>query len=786
MSAFVNAGKQASPQDSLIPSDEYSAEPTRRGYIEERTEQLLHKRSGSDEDRTPVYQTFAPTPKPPSGEFEISKPKGSATPRKARISLPGKSNNISLLDGAAPKSPKKTIFEKLRITKLTGSTPSPSMASLSSSDNSVVEASGMPVKAQAVLGASRSANTLTRSPSKQKKASFMSRKAAEVSDITTSAKSSTRVSNDTYGGPRTTSSSARTPQTAQTSMSDPTHYSFVNGKRITSQTLSERGAYQDQAANKCAIQRSQSLKYFDPGVPPTPPAKNTPPGQKLQAEASGLAITGRFTTDQVAATPSKARAGVVSTSDRLSPTKFGNYAHKNTPRLVTRPSVYSLHASVVPSVMDATTFEEMKARVDGLGLEGFSMPAETQHRGSPEMMYSPSNYSGEWRNSLASRHGHRLSWNGLPSLAESPGEREPSGHKTNRSASSNASGATIHVYYPDYASDPNVLRAAAARVKDDIESSGRITVHGRTQSRDHSNSPTQSMDMETAYGVKLEGEKVGSGMFALPMHEGRAQAGNASPVSCYHPSAMPSPLHYLPATVYTPPPKPNHRRTNDQTPVPKSKHGAGHYRNDSEMSLIDLPATGDSILDTAPVLKAQPHRPESVSPQVSMAGLRGELGENVDPEKPGYAAGKMDKIINMLNKLMARDESIEAMREEMRIANANLAARLSAVEGLQHSSPSPTSSVFSMDGAASGQDESAVRRESRIPTDVALDFYRHGHSSDRAASKPAGGDAGGEGAPGAEADRIEQFTETNRQLTEMVQGFAAELRAMKEKLGESD
>jgi len=132
------------------------------------------------------------------------------------------------------------------------------MTTLNSSESFVVEEAGIPVKAQAVLGASSSKLGLMRSPSKQRKA-FISRKAAQLGDIATSVTSASRKSGatDVQSAPRTGSTTATTPQTAQTSLSDPTHYSYVNGKRIPSQTLSDRGAHQHQGASKCAIQRSR-------------------------------------------------------------------------------------------------------------------------------------------------------------------------------------------------------------------------------------------------------------------------------------------------------------------------------------------------------------------------------------------------------------------------------------------------------------------------------------------------------------------------------------------------
>ncbi|TKA71386.1 hypothetical protein B0A55_04020 [Friedmanniomyces simplex] len=815
MSAFINAGKRPSPPLSFVPSNGHFAEPTRRGYIEERREQLLYEASGSDEERTPVYQTYAPTPKQTSSEFASNKPGGSATPRKHRVSLPRK-DNTSFSGDATPRSPKKTFFEKLRMPKFNGSTPSPSMTTLNSSESFVVEEAGIPVKAQAVLGASSSKVNLMRSPSRQKKA-FMSRKAAQLSDIATSVTSASRKSGstDAQSAPRTGSTTATTPQTAQTSVSDPTHYSYLNGKRTPSQTLSDRGAHHEQGGNKCAIRRSQSLKYLDAGVPPTPPAKNTPPGERVQGDAS-ISKSPRVPSHQAASTPSKPPVGRVSTSDSHSPTKFGSYGHKETPRLVTKPSVYSLHASVVPGNMEATTFEEMKARIDGLGLEGFTTPAETHyhHQHSPEMVYSPSIYSNEWsvRNSVMSRashHGHRISFNDLPSLAEAPSEREHSSHSTKQSSSS---GGTIAICYPELASDPSVYDLTShhrvhvrshtspdfGQFKRNVFDQAGAPVHGRTRARDHSSSPVHSMEIDSDSPIhSLGGDKVDVCLFATPSREDMAEMYSASPAPSEHPSAMPSPLHYLPATTYTPPSKASRRKPVDRTPVPRSWNIArqgchsGLGMHHGEASLLDLPVQDQNILDSVPVLQASPHHCDSTSPR-STGALADEHGENVDPEKAGYAtqtqdkSSKMDKMLAMLDKLTARNDDLEAVRDEMRVTNARLDARLAAMEGIQHKSPSPSSSALGLglDGTSSMDDEQLGRSHDRIPTDVAHDFYRLAQSSAPASSPSTSVVAGGEGEEvETEAQKIEKLTETNKQLTMMMQGFAAELEAVKKKLG---
>ncbi len=234
----------------------------------------------------------------------------------------------------------------------------------------------------------------------------------------------------------------------------------------------------------------------------------------------------------------------------------------------------------------------------------------------------------------------------------------------------------------------------------------------------------------------------------------------------------------------------------ESTPVSRSREHAHLGRHSglgihhSEVSLLDLPVHDQNILETAPVLKASPRRLDRLDQQSMNAGIH-EHDEDVDPEKPGYATqantknSKMDKMLEMLDKLTTRNDDLEAMREEMRATNARLDARLAVMEDVQRHSPSPSSSAFGfgLNGASSADDETLSRIQNRIPTDVAHEFYRGGKSPAPASSPPTSVAAGGETEVETEAEKIEKLTETNKQLTVMIQGFAAELEAVKKRLG---
>lgn len=760
MSTFVNAGKGHSPLLKLVPSDGQAAQPTNRGYIEERHEQQRHGASSSDGDRTPVY-TWVPTPKLTTTEFVE---KSTAAPKKTRTSLPKKEVMIT----ESSKSPKRSIFGRLRMSNLRGSS-SPYINTLSSAEASLHD-SDVPVKAQAVLGASPSKTNLTRSPSKRK-GLFASRKSTEAGDVNPSkvALSHRTTFTDHNEAAHAASTRSKTPQTA---VSDPLHYRLEGSRRIPSQTLSEQGRDQLKDASKCVVHRSQSLKYLDSAPPPTPPAKDTPPDVKArqQAEASK---SNRVPVHQAESTPSKTPAGIISTNPRLSPTRFGSYGHKEMPTLITKPSVYSLHASVVPELTEPTIFEEMKARIDGLGLEGFNLPPENFYHHNPEMVYSPSVYSGEWNGRPQTilrtpLHGHHFTTEDLPTLPGSPSRKPEMAHHPKESGSS---GGTIGVYYPELAKDPSVgdmtshLRACPSFVMDD-----GLPNHGRTHSLDHSNSPRDSTS---------------ASLFAMPIDDNLREANEASSDSFTHQSAIPSPLHYLPATVYVPPPlRSSSRRVGKPSNTPADPCGDTVAQDRDSCSRecysSGSPLRSNYLLDTAPVLQAQSRPSDCSRPCPSINGLVDDLDSDVDPKKPQSTVSseydKQDQMLEMLNKILMRNSDIEFIRAEMRATNTRLDERLAAIESFRQRASPPTAHTLH------GMQQARTSRRSnqhRIPTSVADDFYRQGAGPSLVASPQPSGAGTGPSAPRTtESDTIADLRETNRRLVEMVSGFVEKLEGL--------
>lgn len=586
MSPFIQAGKKAqqnqgksgSPELKLMPEGGESAMPTRRGWIEERDEQAKHAASGGAEDeRTPVFHY---TPKDQSNEFSKL-----PTPKKKTRNSEGGANE-------RPKSPKKGLLERFRMSNRGNSAP----------PSEPQPEEDVPPKAQAVLGTSPSRTALVRSPSNKKKGIF-SRKAVLGIETTvntaakaTSGLRTTKTNNSVATeSPNTAMSShASSTKTPQTAFTDPSNTQSQE-KRIISQTLSERGA-EKHNAEACLVARSQSLNYFDRKVPPTPPAKNTPPEEKAKKELRSMnghigRQQGPRQLDAEEATPSKRPAGVpggyedspgdivISKSDRLSPTKYGSYGHRQEAAIKRQPSVRSLEASVVTDPKGVRTFSQSAPPMaDGLGITSANFALDNPGNN----IYSPSIYQSNWQSESVTSSPNPNPLEGFLSKNRNSPERPNTlvhnnpAQKSNSTIDSKNSKETIQVCFPDFASDP-VLQAHLRQYNpnqstesfwsnrisiiqdDDDESSDTIKPqHGATHSRDHSNSPRYSMD---------------TGIFARPIQR---PTNNMSPQS-FHPSAMPSPLEFLPATTYTPPSRDHVSKQNgndkniDPEATPKAK-----------------------------------------------------------------------------------------------------------------------------------------------------------------------------------------------------------------------
>ncbi|KAI7187538.1 hypothetical protein KC363_g5940 [Hortaea werneckii] len=879
LSPFINAGRQPTPPPlRLVPNNDGVAEPTTRGVIEEQREATLHEISGSQEERTPVYTTYAPTPKPASGEF--SNPADTvSTFKKPTLNLQSRKTAASAAlsgEGVAQKSPKKNFFSKFGLTKITGggaASPSPSISALDAMHGGE-GGEHMPVKAQALLGTLPGKVSLGRSPSKQKKGGlFSGRRSVGVEDAIASSATSARKSGSDKSEPTTTSTNAlaetlqtvsdenqeqyrahsRMATTPQTGYSDPTHYTHQDGKRVLSQALSDHATYREQQQNtdQCPVTRSQNLRYIDSAAPPTPPAKNTPPNQKADKETPAKAPSNRVPFHDQDNTPSKPVAGVIVTGNRISPTRFGNYAHKDMPRLVTQPSMYSLHASVVPALNEPSTFEEMKARVEGLGLEGFNMPAENYYRKSQDITYSPSIYSVAdfgtpgTRASMSGRTpgpSYRKTMDDLsPVLEEKEKTRDSHATQYTQQSKSNSSGCTIPIYYPELASDPSVNSgiylskdrpsSEIFTIMQDHAAREELPAHGITHSRNHSRSPVRQSLAANIINDPDAGDVIDSDLFAAVA--GAENDGNieASPASFNHPSAMPSPLQYLPATTYSPPPRKwrDHREGRGRSACMRA-NGEDKYI-ESSPSRPDLTSRGDNVVDSAPSLVADARaRYENLS-RSTTSETKMDSGIDVDPKKPlprfEMPADKQDMMLAMLGKILEREHGILVVREEMRAAHARIDDRLATIEqqrtnpvvlhtpdsvvsfGLEGSPPNALESPVQAHAPEPGEFEvrtelgdadnvsdsrqSPVRAatdnpveaeahteqshaHNRIATSYAHDFYRtqtasSNNTDDQVSARTR-----------VDRETIAELQEANRQLTETVKGFAARLEEMSRRM----
>ncbi|KAK4625772.1 uncharacterized protein CLAFUR5_06099 [Fulvia fulva] len=561
MSQFMGDGPQ-SPPLNLGTTPDTTPQPTQRAFVEEYAEQRQHQTSGSTEERVPV---FRPTPNLVSDEF------GQQPPAK----------EVKFAEQASQlKSPKKNAFFAIfRRRTESAAAPPPAMADVSKSASN-----HMHPKAAAVLATNvHTPKRLARSPSKTK--AFFRRRTSDASDMLTS------LSPLKDGKSSKTAQHDEPPPRSQTSTghysATPRKPSLVSPSRhIASAPHSDAGSARNSSRNSTPhLGRSLATMDGHNQIPPTPPSKDTPPDEKAVRNVVDRKMP--FLSFKNS-TPTKT-TGFVTVSEGLSPTKYGSYATRVGAKLVTQPSSHSLRASVVPGAMDRQTFEDVKSRVNGLGLAGMDMPAET-HRQSQAaaLMYSPSVYSPE----LGDSNWGRKSFATFERVEEEQGEGEGEEHGDNPCLPSSPLGLQGHKKRHSLATStaghlevpaPQMLKLPSGHSRQDLqvpvntakttESSATIEVAYPELAKDPSiasfmnldpNTPkdaTMLSSIEEVQGlyqntpITTDGKRVmSSSLFYSP---------GDSPMP-NHPSAQVSPLQpqvynkhleTLPATVYTPAPK---------------------------------------------------------------------------------------------------------------------------------------------------------------------------------------------------------------------------------------
>lgn len=550
---------QPSPELNLGTTPDATPNPTQREWLETRDHLEMH---GNKPLHIPVFKH---TPKNTAAEFSSS----TRVEKKDDAKLPPHT--------PATTSPRKGFFERLsKWTARLGQPQTPKQ------DAEPQRSSGshLPPKARAVLQEAPPPRSIIRSPSKAK--SFFSR---QPFDLNAKRLETPRAA---------TSLGHRTPQVV--------HFA------------TPRSSVQDQeSASKAAVTpcppnlgRSQSLKYLDQAIPPTPPAKDTPPDELAIRNISSQRPFVPFTNE----TPSKT-SGFVSTSGKLSPTQKGSYGNRGAAQLVTQPSMYSMRASVVPEAMDKDEFDDAKSRLGALGIEGFSLPRET-HRGNKALTYSPSIYSTEgFRSPLTPfpERAARLSASdrygvSQPSTNDRTETMQLRGSPSAAQSSSSDTGI-IPMVYPELAKDPSIASfmtpdlissppqpGAAERAFHEVENMLNIREQLKMDSpikmpqrRRRSSTSTVRDDHTRVTPESARSELSTEGLFAIPLKRvQRSDGGGPSQSSpggqtsleqtstkqappetpstvrsspmAHHPSAMPSPLrtgsHFLPPTTYTP------------------------------------------------------------------------------------------------------------------------------------------------------------------------------------------------------------------------------------------
>ncbi|KAM0701800.1 hypothetical protein Q7P35_010709 [Cladosporium inversicolor] len=725
----------------LLPKDCFQAHPTDRGFIEDKREQLQHKNSGSDTERTPV---FIPTPNIESSEFSRS---NSYTTPKKKVSI---QDNATVTDQT--KTPKKSFLEKLGFATPRSSTSS--VSSLSTNRGYAVHGGEtLPPKAKAVLSNSPHKTGLARAPSKTK--GFFSSKGSERPSLETHKSSPAYTSSEPRSaGAQTVSfsdSTCKTPQTAHTSSSDPIydrHSRHMQAQRAfppaDSDKVGRKMHHQNKDGSACGVSRTRSLQYFDHTMPPTPPAKNTPPHEKearaqrevrLGKESRAILEHNRWVAEQHRleimrntsqkkemvqtpeskmkspilqgmfddGTPTDESAKLIGTDGRISPTKSGGYGRKEMPKLVKQPSVYSMHASFYPDLHDQYSFEEVKRCTDGLGLEGLSELPESFYNSDPKFSYSPSAYSEDFaprpsglQSSPSMLHQMDIAQHS-PSLLADYENRRPMPAKGMLTEKPSASSqGTIPMVYPDLASDPSRsdLRDALQEYHGST-SKIEFSAHTRKQSPSRSLSLTysQSPSQNQSPSHRRSPQKPALEVMVKALGEGNIPL---SPPSYSCPSAKPSPLHFLPNSVYSPqrnltlnvdvaPESPSSTSTRTLTPSRsrgrietfKSATGSPIARMSSTSPFENLPTLSPSIKPTFDALpttaesneqpEPEPQKQKSRNPSPTFNNPVRVEDESDHEDKPQQAPETRDQALKRtLQEQMAEVARLKAEAQEFK------------------------------------------------------------------------------------------------------------------------
>jgi hypothetical protein len=587
--AIATAKSNQSPPLKLMPGEGFQGNPTDRG-LESFHEELEPEESG-DETEYPVFKF---TPK--LGTSEFSKSVGPATPTKKKGSV----FNWSKSQEQPATSPKKRLLEKRLLEKMklnNTRTQSPTVARGESGGEL------LPPKAKAVLSTPPKKPTiLGRSPSK--KLGMFARKVADAVSSSETPKTRLSLGNES----RAASTGTSKPNfSASVGYKTPAREQRPKVPRFASQPqrVSRSQRYGDRPvdpADVVDVLRSSSLQYADGEIPPTPPAKDTPPDEKtkkaqetsdrimqdhkescekraefikkMSQRSQAIAATSKremrqkpeskltsplrhknFADD----TPTRETYKLIGEDCRTSPTKYGGYARTNLPTITKAPSFQSMHGDL----HQEHSLEDIKKCADAYGLDGLRDNPESFYKGDPKVVHSPSLYEEDWStkgNISTQASADTLHTTGM--FRPSPSMPDVLEHvRQMPSPAVSASATQTHqqpLKLPAPSKESPFLKA---RSSSRSSSKGTIPVM-------YSGLPLDPSSMDLLAGLNVHhGPSPGMATYFTRTDEGDRNydsladesdesvldSPQPSPQAYSHPSAEPSPLEYLRPDVYSPP-----------------------------------------------------------------------------------------------------------------------------------------------------------------------------------------------------------------------------------------
>ena len=580
----------------LIPAEGFHGNPTDRNLIESFHEELEPEESGDETE----HLVFKYTPK--LGTSEFSKLVDPTTPHKKKAGMFNWSKSQE-----QPTSPKKRMLEKFKLTNTRAAQTPPTSAYTVTRGDSGGEL--LSPKAKAVLSTQpQKPTTLGRSPSK--KLGMLARKATEAVFPSETTKSRLSLDNEQQA---TSTGTRKANLSASVGYKTPAREQRQKVPRFASQPqrVSRSRRYANNPADPADIVNilhTSSLQYADGEIPPTPPAKDTPPDEKLRiARVKGQEISDRIMkahrescekqaksiskmsqkSPVIAATPKREMQQkleskltsplrhknfaddtptretykLIGEDGRTSPTKYGGYARKNLPTITKAPSFKSMHGDLHKE----HSLEEIKKCADAYGLDGLRDDPESFYKGDPKVTHSPSLYEEDW-----STKGNVSTLASADTL-HTTGMFRPSPSMPD---------VLEHVHQmpsPAVSASASATQAHQQPLKPPKPSKGSPFFKARSSSRSSSNGSTfpvvyPALALDPSRMNLLEGLTVhhgsSSGMAPYYTHTNEGDEPNdsfadesdesvldvpqPSPQAYSHPSAEPSPLEYLRPDVYVP------------------------------------------------------------------------------------------------------------------------------------------------------------------------------------------------------------------------------------------